>query len=283
MSLKGAAQNTLHILEQGKYINNHGITIEFLQHQQSAMANTRLYRPDDHMALLAEPELTATSSHCRIEVTAESTQAAARRLVQDKGCHHLVLLNFASARNPGGGFTNGAKAQEEDLCRCSGLYPCLLTQPEYYQVNRMQESLFYTDHLIYAPQVPWFRVHSREVLDQFFLASVITAPAPNAGQILLQGQGDWTGIENSLRQRAALVLAIARKHGHRHLLLGAWGCGVFRNQPAMVARVFNDWLQHPQFAGCFDRVVFAVYDRSKEQATLKAFQEQFSGVSINQT
>lgn len=275
MSLKGAAKDTLHIIEQGKYINNSGQTIDFLTHQQAAVANTKLYTPDDADHLLKHGSQRPDATPIRIEVTDESTQAAARRLVQDEGSDDLVLLNYASARNPGGGFTNGAKAQEEDLCRCSGLYPCLLTQPQYYEVNRAQESLLYSNHIIYAPQVPWFRVHSREVLEQFFLASVITAPAPNAGQILLHAQGDWVDIEASLRQRAALVLAIARDQGHRTLLLGAWGCGVFRNQPDMVAGVFHDWLQHEQFAGCFDRVVFAIYSRDKEKSTLKAFQAAF--------
>ncbi|MDB6078795.1 MAG: hypothetical protein JWO82_2542 [Akkermansiaceae bacterium] len=267
------------IIDRGRYANDAGEDVDFLADQALAVANTLLYTPDDADRLLLPAENRSASSDLRFEVTAETTQAAARRLVQEEGCHDPVLLNYASARNPGGGFTNGAKAQEEDLCRCSGLYPCLLTQSQYYQANRAQDSLFYTDHLIYSPRVPWFRTKSRELLDQVFLASVITAPAPNAGQIFLHEQGGWADIETSLRHRAALVLAIAREHNHRTLLLGAWGCGVFRNQPETVARVFHDLLQHDQFAGCFDRVVFAVYDRSKDQGTFKAFRNEFLNVS----
>jgi uncharacterized protein (TIGR02452 family) len=136
--------------------------------------------------------------------------------------------------------------------------------------------LLYTDHLIYAPQVPFFRTKSRNLLDNFFLASVITAPAPNAGEIIRSNEATWTEIEEVLRRRAGMVLAIARKHGHRNLLLGAWGCGVFRNQPSMVADAFGAWLAAPEFHNCFDRVVFGVYDTGKEKTTLQAFQARFS-------
>ncbi|MEM7034097.1 MAG: TIGR02452 family protein, partial [Chloroflexota bacterium] len=210
-----------------------------------------------------------------IEVTAETTQVAAHRLVVEEGCDNVILLSYASARNPGGGFINGAKAQEEDLSRCSGLYPCLLTQPTYYEVNRTQKSLLYTDHIIYSPNVPWFRTKSRNLLDEVFLASVITAPAPNAGQHLRRNPNDWPSIERALRRRAGMVLAIAKDQGHRILLLGAWGCGVFRNDPAMVADAFGHWLTQPIFSRCFDRVVFAVYDPGREKKTLQAFQTRF--------
>lgn len=114
-----------------------------------------------------------------VEVTGETTQVAARRLVQDEGCADLSLLNYASARNPGGGFINGAKAQEEDVARCSGLYPCVVTQLDaYYAINRAQRSLLYTHHLIYSPGVPFFRTRSRDLLAKAFEAAVITAPPP---------------------------------------------------------------------------------------------------------
>jgi uncharacterized protein (TIGR02452 family) len=109
-------------------------------------------------------------------------------------------------------------------------------------------------------------------IDNFFLASIITAPAPNAGQLLLRDNTAEGTIKKVLRRRAGYILTVARDNGHRSLLLGAWGCGVFRNNPSLVADAFKTWLSDRTFLGCFDRVVFAVYDPSPEQKTLQAFQ-----------
>src|SRR4029079_8799885 len=117
-----------------------------------------LYTPAQASSITLKP---TSAPRAAIEVTDETTQIAARRLVESEGVTDLVLLNFASARNAGGGFINGAKAQEEDLCRCSGLYPCLMSQPGYYEANRNNRSAIYTDHLIYSPQVPLFRARNR--------------------------------------------------------------------------------------------------------------------------
>ena len=274
MSLKGIAQETLQIIKVGKYANNSAKIVDFTLEQQAAEAGTKLYTPEQLNKLLQQ-QASGETHNLKIEVTDETTQIAAHRLVTIEGFSDLVLLNYASARNPGGGFINGAKAQEEDLARCSGLYPCLLTQPDYYEINRAQKSLLYTDYIIYAPQVPWFRTRSRQLLDDFFLTSVITAPAPNAGQVLCRDSSAGAKIEATLRRRAGYVLTVARDNGHRSLLLGAWGCGVFRNDPSMVADAFGQWLKEPGFQGCFDRVVFGVYDPSKSQKTLKAFQNRF--------
>jgi uncharacterized protein (TIGR02452 family) len=274
MSLKGVAKETLKILEVGGYTNSQGEIIDIGSTLKFSAENTVLYTPAAAISLLEKPT-TCVHRSLHIEVTDETTQVAARRLVESEHCSDLVLLNYASARNAGGGFINGAKAQEEDLARSSGLYRCLLTQPAYYDANRKQESLLYTDHIIYSPHVPWFRTSNRELLDKVFLASVITAPAPNAGETLLRDPHAWPSIEETLRRRAGLVLAIAREHRHRVLLLGAWGCGVFRNDPAMVADAFGVWLGHASFDGCFDRVVFAIYDTSHELNTLRAFRKRF--------
>jgi uncharacterized protein (TIGR02452 family) len=141
MSLKNTAQETLNILEAGKYINKAGQTIEFLAAQQMAVKKTVLYTPQQSSQLLATAGSGTSDRQPQIEVTSETTQAAAHRLVKAEGCKDLVLLSFASARNPGGGFTNGAKAQEEDLARCSGIYPCLLTQPTYFAVYTSNRNL----------------------------------------------------------------------------------------------------------------------------------------------
>jgi uncharacterized protein (TIGR02452 family) len=275
MSLKTTAQETLRIISEGKYTNSAGETIEFLAAQEMAVKKTVLYPPQQSYELLAKEASGKSTQPPRIEVTNETTQVAANRLVRLEGCTDLVLLSFASARNPGGGFINGAKAQEEDLARCSGIYPCLLTQPTYYDVNRASDSLLYSDYVIYSPNVPWFRVRNRELLDDVFLASVITAPAPNAGQALRRDPECGAAIASTLRQRAGIILTIARDNGHRSLLLGAWGCGVFGNNPITVADVFAQWLADPRFLGCFDRVTFAIYTSKSISENLIAFQQQF--------
>lgn len=273
MSLKDIAQETLKIIQEG-FVNSSGKVIDFALEQKAAEAGTILYTPEQLSQLLAKSVFQSNNQPI-IEVTEETTQTAAHRLVTTENCSDLVLLNYASACNPGGGFLNGAKAQEEDLARCSGLYPCLLTQPDYYEINRAYESLLYTDYIIYSPKVPWFKTSSSQLLEDFFLASVITAPAPNAGQFLRRNRDAHSEVEEALRRRAGYVLTVARENGHRSLLLGAWGCGVFRNDPYHVASAFFYWLVSPKFKGCFDRVVFAIYDPTQEKNTLKAFQHLF--------
>lgn len=275
MSLKGVAKQTLEIIERGGYESPSGVWVELGEAITAAVTQTETFTPNELRRLLAERPEIARSSESRplIEVTGESTQTAAQRLVEEERVERLVLLNFASAKNAGGGFINGAKAQEEDLARCSALYPCLRAAPMYYEANRSPiVDALYTDHMIYSPEVPFFRVHGRELLERSFSASVITAPAPNAGVHRNRG-GTRRSLEDALRRRAGYVLALAEARGHRQLLLGAWGCGVFRNDPNLVADAFGKWLAHERFAGSFDAVCFAILDRGG--VTRAAFERRF--------
>lgn len=260
MSLKENAQRVLRLLERGGFEAPDGRWVELADAQRAAVEGSFVLTPKAGAELLAEPG--SGGSQPVVSVTPERTQEASRRLVGE-GQDDLAVLNFASARNPGGGFIRGAKAQEEDVARCSGVYPCLLGQPTYYEVNRAQRSLIYTDHIIYSPKVPWFRTRSRDAPHDVWLASIITAPAPNAGEVLRRDASAGPAIEAALRHRAGLVLALAQSQGNRNLLLGGWGCGVFRNDPAMVADAFGTWLESERFAGAFDHVTFAVFDRTK--------------------
>ena len=192
-----------------------------------------------------------------------------------EGLGDVVLLNFASAKNAGGGFLNGAKAQEEDLCRSSGLYLCQLEQPDYYAANRAEKSMLYTDHILYSPRVPFFRVSGDGLLNECFYPSVITAPAPNAGVFLQREPHGAAALAAALQRRADYVLAVAKHQAQKNLVLGAWGCGVFRNPPEQVAAAFAQSLRQPEFADCFERIVFAIYDRSPGKAVLQAFAAQF--------
>lgn len=271
MKLVAIATETLQILDRGEYLAPSGSAVRIRDHVDAAVNGTVLYRPG---SLDAWEPAERLDQPLRIEVTDETTGAAGRRLFEE-GEERAVALNFASARNPGGGFIRGAKAQEEDLARCSALYACLIEHREYYDANRASDSLLYTDHLIYSPDVPFFRDERLDLLEQPFTLSIITAPAPNAGEALARDPGARPAIREALHRRTALVLAAAAKHGHRCLLLGAWGCGVFRNDPREVADVFARWLEHPRFQGAFSRVVFAVYDRGRDRPNYSAFAERF--------
>lgn len=274
MKLASVAKETVEILEAGQYRAPSGVMVQVGDAVEAAVEGTVLYPPG---SLDGWEPAERGEGRARVEVTAETTAEAGRRLVAKERVPRVAALNFASAKNPGGGFLGGARAQEEDLARCSGLYSCLLHQRAYYDVNRATESFLYTDHLIYSPDVPFFRDDHLALIEEPFLLSIITAPAPNAGETLQRDPGARPRIREALERRAALVLSAAGKHGHRCLVLGAWGCGVFRNDPREVADVFGNWLAHPRFQGVFDRVVFAIHDRTLERTTLGAFQARLGG------
>jgi uncharacterized protein (TIGR02452 family) len=275
MGLAGTAASTLAIVDAGSYVAPSGRRIDLAAAIAEAVGGTLLYRPAELQALV-EASARPGGGTPRIEVTGETTSAAARRLASEG---RVAALNFASAKNPGGGFLGGARAQEEDLARASALYTCQLTQRDYYDANRACESMLYTDHIIYSPGVPFFRDDRLELLEEPYRCSIVTAPAPNAGEALRRDPGARPAIARVLQRRAAMVLAVAAEQQERSLVLGAWGCGVFRNEPAEVAAVFADLLASPRFAGAFDRVVFAIHDRSPKRLTLAAFEQRFGAAS----
>lgn len=273
MSLAGVAKETVEIVDRGDYTGPSGQLVSIRDAVAAATRGTRLYTPEDLADLAAPPPGAGSPA---IEVTPETTAAAARRLVEAEATCDVAALNFASAKNPGGGFMGGAKAQEEDLARCSALYHCVRMARGYYDANRACDSLLYTDHIIHSPGVPYFRDERLDLLDRPFLVSMLTAPAPNAGEYLRRRPRGHADIDAALDRRAELVLRVLAHHGHRTLVLGAWGCGVFRNDPARVAASFARWLRDPRYAGAFARVVFGIYDRSREQSTLRAFERAFA-------
>jgi len=206
----------------------------------------------------------------KIEVANETTFRGLIRLAAHGG--RIGCLNFASARNPAGGFLSGAQAQEEALARASALYPCLQAAPEYYERNRVHRSAIYLDLVIFSPNVPFFRNDAGDLIEEPILASVITAPAPNRGAVAQNEPRNLPLVEPALRRRAEMILHVAQAHGVECLVLGAWGCGVFRNDPAQVASTFASLIKPPgRFAGVFRHVIFSVYDRAEPPLTLRTF------------
>lgn len=187
----------------------------------------------------------------QVEVTTETSVAAALRLAGPR----TWLLNFASARNIGGGWLSGAEAQEESIARVSGLVPCLETQPEYYQANNACGHGFYTDMMILSPDVPFFRDDQAGWLPVPKSVTVLSAPAPNKGALSAMAPARLRpALKEVLDRRARSVVQLASERGCQTLILGAWGCGVFRNDPEQVAMAFWDALNEFKV----NRVVFAI-------------------------
>ncbi|MFK3983560.1 TIGR02452 family protein [Micromonospora sp. NPDC050397] len=263
--LREIARQTVEIAESGRYRDRSGREVDIAEAVTAAVTGTRHYPPD---APLPDPTGGRPPVGAPlVTVTRESTLAAARRLAPDVAC-----LVFASAKNPGGGFLGGAKAQEEGIARASALYPCLRAAGEFYDFHRSQADLRYSDRVIYSPAVPVFRDDRGELLDRPYRATFLTSAAPNLGAILANQPAYAADVPAVLRRRAVRVLRIAAAHGHHRLVLGAWGCGVFRNDPATVAGAFAEALAE---VDRFDEVVFAIYDRLPGTPVHTAFAREF--------
>jgi uncharacterized protein (TIGR02452 family) len=182
-----------------------------------------------------------------------------------------ALLNMANESNPGGGWLSGSAAQEENLCRRSGLIFCLADPfrlfpapaPDLYPIAEFA--------VVYSKNVPVFRGSEADgypFLDTVFWLGVLTAPAyrhpptqPDAaGRDVLDEK--WRG---KLRQKARALLRCAALKRERALVLSAWGCGAFANPPAEVAQAFFDILHDAEFRGRFDAVVFAILEDHNSQ------------------
>lgn len=171
--LRGIAQQTEQIVAAGSYRTSDGREVPLAAAVGAARDGTRMYGPGPVEVTVPAGARTA------FEVTGESSLEAARRLGGD-----VAVLNFASARNPGGGYLNGAQAQEEALCRASALYTCLLRAREFYDHHRAHRDPFYTDRVVHSPGVPVFRDDRGRLLDEPFTAGFLTSAAPNAGVVL---------------------------------------------------------------------------------------------------
>ena len=269
---KELAQQTVEIVERGSYESATGRVIDIAASVRACLEGTQFFAPEELERLRQEvigrpPEIFTTS----LEVVNETTLAGITRLLADEK-RRVAVLNFASAKNPGGGFLNGSQAQEESLARSSALHASLLRAWEFYERHRASTSLLYSDAMIWSPDCPVFRDDEGTLLDQPQLVSFITSPAPNAGAIAENRPEERSQIPEVFRRRSEYVLALAASKGCRRLVLGAWGCGVFRNDPAVVAAAFVGHLRERAWSGYFERVVFSVWDPSPAGETLRAFQ-----------
>ena len=263
------AQETVKIIGHGHYMSPAGRRVDISTAVASSVAGTLEFPPDQVVTL---PDSLRHRHATRILVQNETTLAAARRLILD---HRTIALNFASARHPGGGFLSGSEAQEESLARSSCLYACLEGRSMYPFHERHGDTM-YTDYVIYSPSVVVFRNNDGSLLETPFTCSFLTAPAPNAGAVLQRDPTRGDDLRRALQSRINKVLSVAATQGYDTIILGAWGCGVFKNDPREVAAQFQAALSG-DFAGVFRLVYFAVLDRSSGGVVIAPFAQAFAG------
>lgn len=168
----------------------------------------------------------------------------------------IAVLNFANNHSVGGSpFSAGA--QEESLCRCSTLYPCLLAMKSvFYDKHRQQyenHEINYmgNDDLIYTPDVIVFKTDERtdpirpELMpkDEWYKVDIITCAAPE----LWHGNQIPHDYAQQIHQRIKRILDVAAKEGVEVLILGKWGCGAFKNPLDVVAKTFMNLLKNYDF------------------------------------
>lgn len=184
----------------------------------------------------------------------------------DRGLRPLAL-NFANGIHPGGGFLYGSRAQEEVLCRSSALYSTLVNDA-MYEEHRKRPLPDSTDWAIYSPDVPVFRKDYGTELQEPWLLSFLTCAAPYAPGVGQPQSGDL------LKKRIHRVLQIAQACQHDVLVLGAWGCGAFANDPHRTATDFKQALE-TDFSGAFSDIAFAITDWSPDRNCLGPFRDVF--------
>ena len=201
----------------------------------------------------------------------------------------LCVLNFASASNPGGGVVNGSSAQEEALCRVSTLYFTLDTDENwkrFYKPHRISRDPIHNDDILYTPDIVVFKTDTstpgQMPESDWFNCDVITCAAPNLRENPVSRYNSGEGSERLLlsdtelagvhRKRDRRIFDAAVQNKVDVLVLGAFGCGAFRNSPAVVADVMLTLAKEYEHA--FKTIEFAVYCPPFDDTNYRIFTER---------
>lgn len=198
----------------------------------------------------------------------------------------VAVLNFASASNPGGGVVNGSSAQEECLCRCSTLFFNLNEQrnwEKFYKPHRRDGNPLHNDDIIYTPGVVVFKsdtAYPKLLAERDWQKlNVITCAAPNLRERPSNRYNSGDGFEavnisdadlQALHEkRARRILDVAAYGQNDALILGAFGCGAFRNKPQVVAAAYKKVLA--DYRRAFKVIEFAVYCSPRDEENFLVF------------
>ena len=218
---------------------------------------------------------------CPVSITRERSIECALKWKKIRPEYTVAVLNFASATRPGGGVATGSSAQEECICRCTTLYPCLNSDEanaKFYEPHRKNVGPLHNDDIIYTRNVSIIKNDDYDTLESPVSVDIITCAAPNLREknISKYNQEREPAPDISPEElktlhvsRARQILAVAAWHHVDVLVLGAFGCGAFRNDPEVVASAYKEVI--PEFSKYFKEIQFAIYCRDHETVNYDAF------------
>lgn len=224
-----------------------------------------------------------------ITVSKDRSYEAAMRLDKLMSGSKIAVMNFANAFHAGGGVTKGSSAQEECLCRTSTLYPLLYRRSlrdTFYKHHHTLNTSKASDALIYTEGVIICKTDEdlpkRMPREEWVSVDVITVAAPDLRtksniHAAIIGNGTYMNDAELFGyhvKRAIHIMTCAAAKGADTLVLGAFGCGAFQNNPEVVARAYKVALD--EFPNVFRRIEFAVYCSPRDDTNYQVFNRIFS-------
>lgn len=286
------ASDTKRLLEDCQYVAKDGgtgkdmlVTIKDVL-DESAM-RTILHLAEEELEM---PEF-ASAEALKVSMTNETTLECMKRLHDNDTYGKVAVLNFASAKNPGGGLHRGSWEQEENLAAATGILSCLSTdqvQPFYEFHKTMSKPgkgkgpMLFSSTMVYSPDVPVFRDSNMKLLGRPYTCSFISSCCVNYNTGIFNKKASSSDYDaenraiNIMQARTLRVLEVAVYHGVDTLVLGPWGCGINKNSPREVAKAFSGALLHPKMEGRFKNVVFAVPQDTSSKVYLEFAKEYMS-------
>ena len=279
-------KNTIDLVQNGGYVTEDGCSVELEERDE------RTYLTQFYTEEIPKQEKLSYKDEA-IEVVNEDCLAVGIHLKEEG--YYPAILNMASRTNPGGGVTTGCGAQEETLFRRTDLFRSLYQFTPYAELYGLEKSAFQypLDRNyggVYTPGALIFREgepNGYKLMKDPVRMDFITVAGINRPDLTPDNMIESRYIP-SIKNKIRTILRIGLRHGNNALVLGALGCGAFRNPPRHTAKLFHEVLEEEEFNHKFRLIVFAIIDDQNAYKThnpegnFKPFNEEFEGMGRSQ-
>lgn len=252
-------KHTVAVVGEGHYMTESGKRIEFPD-ERAMMKNTKFYSQpitvEDIPVLEIQTEVRVENMDCLY---------AAKELLESG--FNPAVLNMASRQNPGGGVYSGAGAQEENLFRRTNLFKSMFRFASYAGQYGLKKSFhqYPLDRVyggVYVPNAVVFKDSEQNnyaLLENYFTVSFIAVPGVNRPDLDEKGRLVSPFVD-AVKNKIRTIFRIGLIHGHDSLVLGALGCGAFKNPPAHIAELFHEVMDEKEFKNKYRLLYFAILE-----------------------